>query len=791
MTPALLPFTARLAAVVLIAGAMWGVGVPRAESAETQVSEGASSSSVKAADLSTFEPGNIVSNEVFFASGTMTEAEIQEFLVEQVPACQSGYTCLKDWYDTSRTTSADAMCGAYAGGTRERASRIIYKVAQACGINPQVILVTLQKEQGLVTHTWPSEWRYTAAMGQGCPDTAACDSQYYGFFNQVFGAAWQFKRYANPSGTSQYFTWYAPGNTWNILYNPDRACGSSPVYVQNQATANLYYYTPYQPNAAAIRAGYGLGDSCSSYGNRNFFNYFTDWFGSTQYVENTYLVQSGNPVYLVSGSTRYLISKEDYPEFEAAFGTPRQVTVSYLETLTHGGAATRSIRNASTGSVSYLDGGERHLFTSCAQVDLWGPSCNNETRVTSEVYESVRSTEKMSSFISVDGTLSMYEGGVISPVYDSGTATILNGGTSPYAATMGSAVLAEYGEGIMRFAPGRFIRVGSSSSVRLPTTDGRLIGLKSWSHAAEFGLPTTTYRVGVAESAVAGFDQSEELSFFVQCGAQIYVPSQGTLLPVTSAAADGFEVTALDSAICAELTLSKATPLEKVFVQAAGSNGVYLATGGVFRLVSSRDVLMAINGDVWPKLVTISAATRSTLPLGDTITWQGAWEWIGVATGSVIRAQGGVSVYLVDGGVGIGLPNWGVGNDLGISSRLKIVDPDIVSALTPSEATLRPILTCDGTSWVGSNGALLRISSDGLAGIPTTELSSETCATLSLSGGEISGRLFVSSGGTTYVAEDGALRRVEASESLSDLNGGTEPTVVTWSAGSVGVVGVR
>jgi hypothetical protein len=119
-------------------------------------------------------------------------------------------------------------------------------------------------------------------MGQGCPDTAACDTRYYGFFNQVYGAAWQLKRYANPPGTSQYFTWYAPGRTWNVRWHPDAACGSSPVSIENQATADLYYYTPYQPNAAALRAGYGEGDGCSSYGNRNFFQYFTDWFGSTQ-----------------------------------------------------------------------------------------------------------------------------------------------------------------------------------------------------------------------------------------------------------------------------------------------------------------------------------------------------------------------------------------------------------------------------------------------------------------------------------------------------------------------------
>lgn len=286
-------------------GVPWAASTLSSAQASTlSPAQAAPSGPVKTADLSKFKPGNIISDAAFFDKGTMTEAQIQMFLESKVRTCQTGYTCLKDWYDTSRTTSADAMCGAYSGGYRERASAIIYKVAQACGINPQVILVTLQKEQGLVLHTWPSEWRYTIAMGQGCPDTAACDTRYYGFFNQVYGAAWQLKRYGNPPGTSKYFTWYAPGKTWNVLYNPNSACGSSPVYIENQATANLYYYTPYQPNAASIRAGYGEGDGCSTYGNRNFYNYFNDWFGATGNVYpfgNVEVVEPRPGQFLVSG----------------------------------------------------------------------------------------------------------------------------------------------------------------------------------------------------------------------------------------------------------------------------------------------------------------------------------------------------------------------------------------------------------------------------------------------------------------------------------------------------------
>ncbi|GAD35631.1 hypothetical protein CBF90_10230 [Microbacterium sp. AISO3] len=240
--------------------------------------------------MSQFRAGNIISDAIFYNAATMNEGQIQDFLNSQVTACRSGYVCLKDKTDQTRWIAADPMCNSYQGGGVESAARIIMKVAQACGINPQVLIVMLQKEQRLVTDTYPYDSQYRIAMGQGCPDTSGCDSAYYGFFNQVYGAARQLRRYENPPGTSNFFTWYAPGRTWNILYHPPALvngqwvdqCGSSPVYIENKATSALYYYTPYQPNAASLRAVSGEGDGCSSYGNRNFFRFFQQWFGGTQ-----------------------------------------------------------------------------------------------------------------------------------------------------------------------------------------------------------------------------------------------------------------------------------------------------------------------------------------------------------------------------------------------------------------------------------------------------------------------------------------------------------------------------
>ena len=89
-----------------------------------------------------------------------------------------------------------------------------------------------------------------------------------------------------------------------IYWNPNYSCGNSSVYIENQATAALYIYTTYRPNQAALNNLYGSGDGCSSYGNRNFWRIFTDWFGSTQSLsvqpnlQNRYAALGGLSSYL-------------------------------------------------------------------------------------------------------------------------------------------------------------------------------------------------------------------------------------------------------------------------------------------------------------------------------------------------------------------------------------------------------------------------------------------------------------------------------------------------------------
>lgn len=222
-----------------------------------------------------FNPGFIIADDQFFDANSMSEKQIQHFLEEKGAKC-SGNNCIATMQVDTKTQAQDNECAAYQGAKGERISTIIAKSASACGISPKVLLTMLQKEQHLVTATEPTDFQIEAAMGLSCPDHDSCDPKYAGIFNQIFGAAKRFRYYINHMDDYD----YAPNTFNDIAYSPNAQCGTSSVYIENQATALLYIYTPYQPNTAALKAGAGEGDSCSAYGNRNFSIIYTNWFGS-------------------------------------------------------------------------------------------------------------------------------------------------------------------------------------------------------------------------------------------------------------------------------------------------------------------------------------------------------------------------------------------------------------------------------------------------------------------------------------------------------------------------------
>lgn len=274
------------------------------------------STAVKATD---FKAGRIIDDSVFFNKDSMTVEEIQAHLDKYLPTCDmwgtgavgSGrsingkavaanttradyakmmykagnskyhdppYVCVNKYYENPKTHENLFDTKGVIKDGMISAAQIIYNEAQEYGINPQVLLVMLKKESYVWGDNWPLRWEYNTVMGFGCPDTAPCNEAYYGFQNQIHLAARQFTLYKKYINAGYYN--YKPFKTNKIYYNPDYSCGQKSVYLENFSTTFLYIYTPYTPNDAALKNYPGTA-TCGSYGNRNFFMYFNEWFGPT------------------------------------------------------------------------------------------------------------------------------------------------------------------------------------------------------------------------------------------------------------------------------------------------------------------------------------------------------------------------------------------------------------------------------------------------------------------------------------------------------------------------------
>ena len=332
---------------------------------------------------SAFDPGLIISDSVFYDFGTMTAVDIQRFLNSRVQNCRSGPgepPCLKDFVgEIPAQAAAVGRCSAIEPRARATAAEMIHIIATACGINPQALIVTLQKEQGIVTSTKPTDYMYRAAMGYGCPDSdpAICGRVFVGLFNQVYRGASQLRWYGNPAGS---FTWLRPGRDVSVRYHPRAACGSLTFPLKSQATAALYYYTPYTPNQAALNNLYGTGDSCSAYGNRNFWRFFHDWFGSP--IGGGFLLKTAtSETFLITADRKHRITDTRLLAALRPLGPVGVVSAPYLDSFATAADMTQLV--VVNNDRFLLVDGVRYAVPSCELAAQFGQSCETAVTLTS------------------------------------------------------------------------------------------------------------------------------------------------------------------------------------------------------------------------------------------------------------------------------------------------------------------------------------------------------------------------------------------------------------------------
>ncbi len=418
--------------------------------------------SAEALDGSRFDPGLIIGDSVFYDFGATNAEQIQRFLDDKVAKCRlaadAAFTCLRHMKtDIPAMPAVDGRCDAIEPATNQSVAQMLVIVGRACSINPRVLLVTLQKEQGLVTSTypiWPDpknpgqphpdkpiDYRYRIAMGYSCTDSGPCTT--FGFFFQVYKAASQFHWYGNPGGS---FTYLKVGKNISISYQANKpSCGTRTFLLKSQATAALYYYTPYTPNKAALDNLYGTGDSCSAYGNRNFWRFYWDWFGSP--VGGGFLLRSATSgVYLIvddPATNKYEKHLLPTPELQAAFaplGPIGVVSQEYLDSFPTDSDMNPLVKS-SAGNYFFIDAGRRYQVPNCAIAEQLGLDCAKAVQLTANQFTALPASGTMSVLVAEDpknptGPRYLIQNGVKQEILDD--ASVLQAGVSlPITAPVG------------------------------------------------------------------------------------------------------------------------------------------------------------------------------------------------------------------------------------------------------------------------------------------------------------------------------------------------------------------
>lgn len=718
-----------------------------------------------AAPIVGFVAGNIIDDPTFMNTDSMNANQIQAFLNSKVPVCDTNGTQTSEFgggtraqwaaargYSPPFTCLKDYVEGGYS------AAQIIYNAAQQYGINPQVLIVLLQKEQGLVTDTWPLSTQYRTATGYGCPDTAPCDSQYYGLTNQINQAANMFHQIevANPN----WYTPYVLGNN-SIKWNPNSACGSSVVNIQNRATQALYNYTPYQPNQAALNAGYGMGDSCSAYGNRNFYLYFTDWFGPTKINSTLVRTVSNGTVYLVSSNTtKYPIA--DVNTLGALnMGGIGYVSQSYLDTLQTGTTLGRLIKDAN-GTVYLFDAKIKLPFTSCSLVADYGYDCGQAALLADWQIQSFVSGPNMTNFYQTTSGKNFYiKDGQKREIYDEQALSLAS--LSGAYNTLNESPLSSlaYGAPILR---NNVVVNDRQNGDKYIVDQGQLTRVTGQAIAQTF-LSQFTNRSIDAGSIGQVTLRTGTIDGYIQdaTSGDKFILTNGGKLKITDATAwpDTF-VSATSSLTGALTTISTANPA--YLIKSSSSATVYYVENQKKRPLTAWSDVQKIN----------SNSTIITLP-----------NFIvdGLSDGSLVLNQGGLvktatngTVYFVDGlNTLIPLTNFGYATEAGIPLRVSIAPDATVSSYTKSGSTLGTLFQCGGTKYISIAGKLNKLSSSQDTAMGLTHQSLLLCPPSSVV--DLPGNFFLDSTGTIYQITGGQKNPIGSWSKYLTLGGNSSNTV--------------
>ncbi|MFM1993939.1 MAG: hypothetical protein RL537_628 [Actinomycetota bacterium] len=679
---------------------------------------------------SAFDPGLIISDSVFFDFGSMTVDEIQRFLDSRVSDCRAtdpAIDCLKNARFEIPETPATAPndvgpCAAIPANPQASAAQVIHAIANACGINPRVLIVTLQKEQGLVTSTKPTAYMYRAAMGFGCPDSdpGICGKVYVGLFNQMYRAAKQFRWYGNPAGS---FTYWKPGRVISMRFNPKASCGSKSFELKNQATANLYYYTPYTPNDAALNNLYGTGDSCSAYGNRNFWRFYHDWFGSP--IGGGYLLKSeSSQNYLIVNNQRFLVSDPKLLASLAPLGPLGVISQAYLESFQEAGVMSHMVIDSTTNERFVLAGSKRYEVADCAIAAEYGLDCNAAVPLLSLQLSNFPSGGLLTRLTSVGGIQYWIEDGKYRQVVDplalntvGGQAEVQIDLNVEQVATLspGSALASELATFALNGSKDILV-ASSGKTYRFVANLASATNLQRWFNSTGAKVDAAVIAPSLHPDIISGFVASQSGSSFV-------ITPDGKL-PITDPANWTNKFVVVPDSLLNAVPTVQGQLSSPVMVSAPGDKLSYLVHASTRRTSATSDMTKRFLTMLeQPKVVQIPQSALAALPSAG----------LAIAPGSIVKQ--GTTHFLADGVVSlVRLESLAQAQSISRAGISTIKSSDLSKFKVRSRLNSLKV-QCESGAYLLDQGTLYRISDVAIAEFPGNPypLSGSTCSAFKVS----------------------------------------------------------
>ncbi|HLZ14805.1 MAG TPA: hypothetical protein VKQ34_02325, partial [Candidatus Saccharimonadales bacterium] len=766
----------------------------------------------QSAKVFAFDQNRVIDDAVFDNVGTMSANDIDAFLN------QFGTSCIS----TNKGFSAPDPTGyapntGFTYGGNVSAGTVIAHAAQAYQLNPQVLLATLQKEQGLPTGgDGCSTLRYVGATGYGCPDsgtthdysglnlytingvtttsvsgTCVNAAAKAGFSQQVIHAAWLLKFGEQRSEGN--ISWAIINGNWNNSDDPQtcyggpmtqgrwQVCPSGPtvaydgfttidgtaVHMDTGATASLYWYTPH------------------FHGNQVFWDTFNGWFGSTQ-VNAKWLRQSTTTgqVWLVAegrmpdgsyGRKKYkLTSWAVYQAWNLGTEPVMPVSDAYLAQFDDEGTLGTMASGVEYQQFQFIDGGKRYYIpdiTPCAKnVDgsanvntTWGLDCFNTNVVKvipgTEFIERIPGAGPIKPLMINNNTVYRMAGGQRLPIYDGQTLADLGYTWNDTVAFQDINAWQPIGPlqishaAVLSFNGGPFLLYDNTSFKFYPM-DGNVF--TAWQ----------LYKIANPSPAVSSFNSSPpaaqptNLTIWATDGTHKYLIDGGRKVDVTSMAA------ALPGGVSWQtygqgLLNALPTAVTGQYLWVNGTGGVYQLAGGTKHHVPNWSNFVGL-GLNFPQLLPVSSFTASQIPDGDDL----------LADGSLFQTSGGV--FMVNGGHSYHVPSWPTIGIFGLNPAAMDNGPDSLNSTYPNDGDLKTMVrSAGGAHYIANNGGKIPVSSDvmaqwGLADGSFVALSDTNLAHLTTL--KSLGKFFLHNGGV-YYAQGGQKHYVQSFGTFAALGG--------------------